>query len=291
MLMLTFLEHARSPRPSNLLNAFLLLSILFDVVQTRTLWLSAHSYDEHVFTRLFTASTAWKAVLILLESHHKESWLQWERKNHSPEESSSLYGLGTFAWLSSLFVSGYQKVLTLADLFALDRGMSAGILQVPFSRNFERACLHGQKNGLVKVLASTLTIPLLLSVPPRIAMLALGFSQVFLLQALLIHLQQPTDVSTANKGYGLMGATILVFTGLPVATAFYWYFQERALLMIRSCLAAALYRKTLNNYSGGDSAALTLMSNDIEKVKMGFMYIHEFWATPGQCSVRKLAYF
>jgi ATP-binding cassette subfamily C (CFTR/MRP) protein 1 len=103
---LTFLEHSRSPRPSVLLNAFLFLTVLFDITQNRSLWLSAHSHDGIAFVRIFLVATGWKAVLILLESQHKQRWLHWDRKSHSPEETSRLYGLGAFFWLNSLFVSG-----------------------------------------------------------------------------------------------------------------------------------------------------------------------------------------
>ncbi|KAK5991347.1 ABC transporter FGM5 [Cladobotryum mycophilum] len=284
---LTFLEHTRSPRPSLLLNAFLFLTLLFDIAQTRSLWLSAQTYNERVFARVFTVATAWKAPLILLESQHKNRWLPWNQKDHSPEETTGLYGLGTFFWLNTLFISGYKKVLDISDLFSLDKNMSAESVQKTFSQKIQHGNFHGKKNGLAKTLASSLAVPFLLPMAPRIALMGLAFCQPFLLDALMNHLKKSETESPANNGYGLIGATILVYTGIPTATAFYWYFQERALFMARACLSSAVYRKTIQAKISvaDDSAAVTLMSADVERIRMGFMQVHEFWANPIQVAL------
>ncbi|KZL80509.1 abc transporter [Colletotrichum incanum] len=88
-------------------------------------------------------------------------------------------------------------------------------------------------------------------------------------------------------GYGLIGATAIIYTGIPIANALYWYFQERLLCMIRAHLAAAVYRKTIQaKVSTTDNlAAVTLMSADIERVRMGLMEFHEFWANPIQAGL------
>ncbi|KAJ4414299.1 hypothetical protein N0V82_008028 [Gnomoniopsis sp. IMI 355080] len=196
---------------------FLIVTILLDVTQTRTMWLAAHTYEDFTFVRILTASTSWKAVLVLLESHQKQRWLRWDRKIHSPEETSGIYGIGTFSWLTTLFISGYKSLLTISDLFVLDRRMSAELLQTAFSDALQQEPMN-----------------------------------------------QP---SAKNKGYGLIGATNLIYTGIPLANAFYW----------KSLQAPAS--------ATNDSASLTLMSSDIEAFKMGLMFLHEFWATPIQVAV------
>ncbi|KAF6816591.1 ABC transporter [Colletotrichum plurivorum] len=285
---ISYWEHSRSPRPSVLLNAFLFLSTLFDATQARSLWLSVSAQHEAAVARVFVASTAWKAALILLECWHKTSWLGWDQKSHSPEETTGLYGLASFFWLNPLFKTGYKKVLAVPDLFALDRNMSADAMQQSFAPTVEPTRLEGRKHALGRELASHLAVPLLLPVAPRITLVGLVFCQPFLIEALLNHLADPENKkATANRGYGLIGATVLVYTAIPFATALYWYFQERFLCMMRACLATALYRKTVRSPASAsdDSAALTLMSADVERIRMGFVQFHEFWANPVQVAL------
>lgn len=231
---------------------------------------------------MFTSAVALKAVLIVLESQHKSKWMAyWAVKDHSPEESSGLFGLGAFAWLNRLFLTGYGKILTLDDLFPLDQNMASKALQAKLSDHVEAASRRpGQKHGLAKALAKTVAVPLLFPVGPRIAMTAFQFCQPFLINTLLNYLQQPSERSSLDVGYGLIGATVLIYTGIAASGAFYWYFQERAVYMARGALAGAVYRKTVEAKvsAADDSAALTLMSADIERIIKGCLNLHEFWA-------------
>ncbi|KAJ5903786.1 hypothetical protein N7504_006169, partial [Penicillium tannophilum] len=284
---LSFLEHSRSPRPSILLSIFLSLTVLCDIVQVRSLWLLVHNTDGLIYVKLFTVAVVWKAVLVCLESVHCQSWLGWDWKIHSPEEVNGLYGLGTFLWLTPLFMSGYKKVLNLSDLFPLDISVSVEALKTSFAHNINHTGFQGDKNGLTKALARTLAVPILLPVVPRIAMLGFTVCQPFLIQAILDYLEEPSNSLTVNKGYGLIGATVLVYTGIPFSTALYWYLHERALFKTRACLASAIYRQTVQAHASSvdDAAAVTLMSTDVERIRMGLMQLHEFWANPIQVAI------
>lgn len=284
---LSILEHSRSPRPSILLSAFLSLTVLFDIVQVRSMWLLYHARHELAFVRLFTATIAVKAILVLLESLHRRSWLRWDWKTHSPEETSGLYGLGTFLWLGPLFKMGYGKVLDVSDLFPIDNSISVQNLQASITQCVESNALQGDKNGLAKELSRSLIVPLLLPVAPRVALLGLRLCQPFLIDAVLTFLEQPHSELTTNKGYGLIGATVLVYIGIPITTALYWYLQERCLFMTRAYLVSAIYRQTTQApvSAEDDSAAITLMSSDVERVRMGFLQLHEFWANPVQAAI------
>ncbi|KAK3377548.1 P-loop containing nucleoside triphosphate hydrolase protein [Podospora didyma] len=282
MLALSFLEHSRSPRPSILLNAYLFLTILLDCAQARTLWLVSNTADEITFSRLFTAGLALKSIIVLLESAHKSRWVvHWDVKKHSPEEFSGLFGLGAFFWLNKLFLVGYRKILTMDDLFPLDSNMASATLHARLADRLEVSKLGGKKYGLAKALAKGLAVSLLIPVGPRIALTAFNFCQPFLIETLLDYLQRPAEDSTKNLGYGLIGATLLIYTGIAVSGAFYWYFQERALYMSRGVLASAVYKKTTEAKlsAADDSASLTLMSADVERVIVGFKGMHDFWAS------------
>lgn len=262
-----------------MLNAYLFVTTLLDIAQTRTLWLASASVDEITFSRLFTASVVFKALLIILESQHKTRWLRWDTKEHSPEETSGLYSLGAFAWLNRLFIRGYTRILTLGDLYPLDQAMTSNILQTKLSEFINEGPKH-RKHGLTRVTIKALAVPLLLPVGPRIALGAFQFCQPFLLNSLLKYLQTPPEEASRNHGYGLIGATALIYTGIATSGAIYWYLQERALYMMRGVLATAVYRKTIQAKlsAADDSAALTLMSADVERITRGLLNIHELWA-------------
>ncbi|PSR78566.1 hypothetical protein BD289DRAFT_118215 [Coniella lustricola] len=282
MLVMSWLEHSRSLRPSMLLTGYLTVTILCDAAQVRTLWLisSAGTYQEIIIVRLSTAALAVKAVLTILESWQKTSSANRDDKTHSPEETAGLLGLGAFFWLNRLFLVGYKQVLTLEDLFPLDYNMTATRTGERLDRFLQDKKFHGQKHGLMKALAKSLVLAISLPVAPRMALLGFTFCQPFLINSILSYLEQSSASRDQNVGYGLVGATVIVFFGMAITNAFYWYFHERSLWMARSALASVIYQKTIEmkTNTGNDSAAVTLMSTDVEKIRSGAIILHEFWA-------------
>ncbi|KAH8891259.1 ATPase-like protein [Thozetella sp. PMI_491] len=284
---LSSLEHSRSPRPSVLLCSYLLLTLLFDIVQTRTLWLSSFESRGLNSARMYTSATAIKAILLVLEAQNKTKWLTpstVSKEDLGPEGMSSIFGLSSYTWLNKLFFMGYKKILAVDDLITLDQHISSEVLQERLLRHWNTPgnAFVRRRFRLAATLARTLLVPLLLPVAPRIALTAFKFCQPFLIAAVLQYLNQPEDKlgipPGKNVGYGLISAAILVYTGIAVSTAFYWYFHERALCMARGALVGAVYHKTTTAYHSSDSAALTLMSTDIERIRQGFLNIHELWA-------------
>lgn len=232
MITLSVIEHSRSPRPSVLLSVYLSFTLLLDISQARTLFLSASGRPETVYSSLFCATVAVKAVVLLLEAKQKVRWIQWDRKEHSPEETSSIFNLGVLYWLNDLFRLGYSKILTVEDLYPLDRAFDAELLHEKFSRNLHYDKLKGDKYGLVKVLVRTMKRQLLLPIPARLAMLGFQFCQPFFIESLLKYLAQPEP--DPNAGYGFIGAAFFIYTGIAISTAFYWYVDSnvaRHLLM------------------------------------------------------------
>ncbi|KAK0720124.1 hypothetical protein B0H67DRAFT_575110 [Lasiosphaeris hirsuta] len=117
--------------------------------------------------------------------------------------------------------------------------------------------------------------------------MAFNFCQPFLINTLLGYLAKSPEISSPNNGYGLMGTTILVYAGIAASNALYWYFQERAMYMVRGVLASAVYRKTteIKISTADNSAALTLMSVDVERVIRGFLRAQAVWANAIQVSL------
>lgn len=285
LIFLSFLEHAKSPRPSILISIYLTLTLLLDVAQTRSLWLASRNQIEATFSRLYTSTLVVKAISLLLESQNKTRWMTWDAKEHSPEETSGLFRLGAFIWLNRLFLSGYAKVLKVGDLYPLDPAMSTEALEKRLSRHWQNPTSASRsKYGLAQALMKALVSAILLPVIPRAAMAVFQFCQSFLISALLSYLEEPSP--SKNVGYGLIGATILIYFGIAVTFALYWYYQERAMYMARGALVGAIYRKTTEiGLPAADNSALTLMSGDIERIIAGFLNIHELWANTAQVAI------
>lgn len=221
MITLSIVDHSKSPRPSVLLNSYLFLTLLLDAAQARTLFLSSEQKPEVTYSAIFSAAIALKAGILLLEAQRKSRWVSWDEKEHSPEETSGIFSLGIFSWLNKMFLEGYRKILTIKDLYPLDSTLNGKDLHDEFSKNADYSKFKGDKFGLAKVLMRTLKVPLLLPVPPRLALLGFTFCQPFFIEKLLDHLSQPRV--DANAGYGFIGASILIYAGIAISMALYSY--------------------------------------------------------------------
>ena len=232
MITLSVVDHSRSPRPSVLLNSYLFLTLILDAAQTRTLFLSSGDKPELTYSSIFSAAIALKVGILLLEAQRKSRWVSWDEKEHSPEETSGIFSIGVFFWLNRIFLEGYSKVLTMKDLYPLDSSLDGKLLHEEFSRYMDYSKLKDDKFGLVKVLIRTLKVPLLLPIPPRLALLGFTFCQPFFIAKLLDQLSKP-EVD-ANVGYGLIGASILIYSGIAISTAICWYREPTKELPARS---------------------------------------------------------
>ncbi|KAI0129680.1 hypothetical protein BJ170DRAFT_593227 [Xylariales sp. AK1849] len=197
MTTLSFFDHARSPRPSVHLSGYLLLTLLFDVAETRTFWLASGTRAERTYTSVFTTTMALKAVISLLESKHKTRWI--------------------------------------SDLYPLDHAMSGQLLHTRFEKHLDYAELRRDKFELVKALCRTLTVPLILPVFPRLILLGLMFCQPFFINSLLSYISQDESVVSHNAGYGFIGASIFIYTGIAISTVLYQYTHDRMLYKAREC--------------------------------------------------------
>ncbi|KAF2421108.1 ABC transporter [Tothia fuscella] len=272
-------EHSRASRPSILLNSYLFLTLLSDTVQMRTLWLAARTLEENRFSALFTTTIGLKIILLLLESVRKTKWVKWDETKHSPEETSGVFSLVAFTWLNQIFVVGFKKILTLDDLFSLDASVSTIDLQRRLARHWKPSKHAHQKLGLARAITKALAVPLFLPIGPRLTLTAFRFGQPFLIHALLDYLDRNRTPKPRQVGHGLIIAAIFIYIGIALSSALYWYLHERALCMSRAMLVGVVYTKTVTlSASANDSAALVLMSTDIERTRVGFLNLHEFWA-------------
>lgn len=154
MLALSDLEHRRSPRPSILLSSYRLITLLFDIVQLRTLWLDSTTSNELTTTRvLATTAVSLKAIILALESHHKTRRALSDPSLRSPEELTGPVGLGTYLWLNRLFLMGYRRILSTQDPFPLDSRMKSAPLEHHLASKLikKRTTWTRQTYGLARV--------------------------------------------------------------------------------------------------------------------------------------------
>ncbi|KAG2012494.1 hypothetical protein GB937_007089 [Aspergillus fischeri] len=281
MLTVSVVDHSRSPRPSMLLNSYLFLTLLFDIARARTLFLSSDSDhgSEIVYSSIFCASVGLKTTILFLEACQKARWVTWDATKHSPEETSGIFSLGAFFWLNKLFLAGYRHTFTIESLYPLDSTFDAQALHEEFAKKMDYTKLKGDKFGLLKVLVRTLWVQLLLPIPLRAALIAFYICQPLFIESLVTYLSHSEP--DPNVGYGLIGAAILIYSGIGISYALYWYCHHRLRTMVRSILVTETFKAAtrVRLGSGDDSAALTLMSTDMERIRMGLRFVHETWAS------------
>ncbi|OJJ95246.1 hypothetical protein ASPACDRAFT_82088 [Aspergillus aculeatus ATCC 16872] len=279
MLTVSVVDHSRSPRPSMLLNSYLLLTLLLDIARARTLYLSSDRGSELTYSSLFCASVGLKTAILILEAFQKARWVSWDATKHSPEETSGIFSLGVFFWLNKLFWAGYTHTFTIESLYPLDSTFDAQALHEKFATKMDYAKLKGDKFGLLKVLLRTLWVQLLLPIPPRAALIVFYICQPLFIGSLITYLSHSEP--DPNVGYGLIGAAVLVYSGIAVSYALYWYCHHRLRTMVRSILVTEMFHAATRARLGSsdDNAALTLMSTDMERIRMGLRSVHETWAS------------
>ncbi|OAL69956.1 multidrug resistance protein [Trichophyton violaceum] len=276
---LSYWQHRRSPRPSTPVSLFLGLSLLLDAVRARTLW----AVQPRVFCAVFIAgivSDLAKFVLELLGRRDDGS----DGPGRLPAETvANVYNRSVFWWLNPLLLQGFREILQAEELSAIDQRLRGG--EDSFLGQWEAAKVKSPA-ALVRLLAAHHLWAALAAVIPRLCLTGLTFTQPFLLARIVRYVTEEAadddDGLASRYGYGLIAAALLIYIGLAVATTNTQHKTYRLITMLRSSLVPLIYTQTLHLDTSAvrDSAALTLMSVDIERISSGLRYFHEIWASP-----------
>lgn len=108
------MEHTRSIRPSTLLEVYLMLSLLLNITQARTLFLR---HNGTAIAATFVASIAATLVLWLVEARNKTQDLKEQYRKYPPEATHGVWNRTFFFWLNPLFVKGFRNLLSMNDLW------------------------------------------------------------------------------------------------------------------------------------------------------------------------------
>jgi ATP-binding cassette subfamily C (CFTR/MRP) protein 1 len=162
---------------------------------------------------------------MLLEGSEKRQYFVLEYQTIGPEESSGMFGQSILWWLHSIIMLGGRKILKPTDMYPISRDMAAEELGTTFwkfwtssSPNSARSSVEiaMEHRNLSKVLYSLFRGPVLVSVLPRLSLIAFSFCQAFLLKRLLGFLTSTTERQDARIGIGLVGAYAITYLGIAV---------------------------------------------------------------------------
>ncbi|KAN0096080.1 putative ATP-binding cassette transporter [Hyaloscypha variabilis] len=278
--LLSHFEHVRSIRPSTIINIYLFVTILFDIAQTRTLWIQDAPKS---IASIFTVTIAVKFLVAIMEAAEKKKILLARYSGTSPEATSGIYSRAFFWWLHPLMSTGFKRVIREEDLFTIEEDMSSSVL----GKRAQKLWSKANKTGSNALFWSTLNSTgrqFALCIFPRFCLIAFRYAQPFLLSRTSDFVKSK---DAKNIGWGLTGAFGIVFLGTAVVNVLYSHMTFRFSTAIRGTLVSMIYEKTvdLSITALDESAAITLMSNDTEAICGSFSNLHELWAVPVEIGI------
>lgn len=241
-----------------------------------------------------------KLLILISEATEKRNLLFANYADPSPEATSGIYSRRLFWWLNPLFRLGFRNVVNDDDLFAADRDLLSKSLEVRFNKHWTKRrflrpiCIscrtliscsgekYPKKHTLVWVMFRTMLSPLAASVLPRLALTFFRFMQPLLINNITKLVNEPDSDSASNRGWGLTAAVGLVYIGLAVMDGAYQHKANRMTTMVRGSLVNVIYSQTLDLSitTLDESAAVTLMSSDVERICEAIKSIHNMWSSP-----------
>jgi len=255
---LSHAEHLRSVRPSAIINAYLLLTVPFDIARIRTLWLNGHTNNV---AAAFSSGFAVKLMILVAEAVEKRPILLDRYRHSSPEFTSGLYSRSFFWWLNKLMTTGFRRVLTNEDLYPIDFDMSSEYLADVATKDWESSN-QAKQRAIVWSVMWSVRWTFLSAVFPRLCLIGFRYTRPFLLARTVEFAASPDQPKAV--GWGLTAAFGLVFLGEAVSSGYYYHMKYRFITKLRGVLVALIYAKTvdLSITALDESIAVTLMASD-----------------------------
>lgn len=256
--MLSHSEHMHSVRPSMIINVYLLLTLPFDVMRARTLWLGGGTKS---IAAVFTSTLGIKLMALIAEAIEKRGILLDRYRNSSPEVTSGIYSRSFFWWLNKLMTIGYHRVIEDQDLYPIDGEMSSAFLRDHGQQVWNGAIQNRPRALFWSTLKSART-SFAYCIFPRICLIGFRYAQPFLLSRTVEFANNPAEPDAI--GWGLTAAFGLVFLGMAVSNGSYQHMTYRFVTTVRGTLVGMIYTKTvdLSITALNESVAVTLMASD-----------------------------
>ncbi|KAG1269716.1 hypothetical protein G6F68_000016 [Rhizopus microsporus] len=293
----------RERLPKNLTNNWLYFSTLLLILLTTTSTFIASILDKgiqwiddvQIITQgitvimtfiLFGIYAALSVIIFVLENVPKPVGQYILLEEHdSPEEKSNIFSRLTFSWMTPLMRLGYQKPLTMDDLWNLNTEDQSAIIGARFEKDWEKE-MKKPNPSLLRVLVRTLGGPFALAAFFKLLQDILQFTQPMLLKQLM---RWVTSYNTADPEPSYVGIFIAVgmFLTAVCQTMFLHQYFQRCFatgMRLRAALVTAIYRKTLvlSNSSRQKSTIVNHMSVDAQRLMDLCTYFHIVWSGPLQ---------
>ncbi|KAH0354202.1 P-loop containing nucleoside triphosphate hydrolase protein, partial [Aureobasidium melanogenum] len=266
-------EHMRSIRPSALLQLYLMVALVVQAVHLRSIWLR----DEDTIMRgLGIGQIVACAIFLAVESVSKESILL-HRQKRSPQDTNDMFSQRLFWWLNNMFKRGYTSVLAPNDLDKMDEDLSSTDPQRRFRLEWRKHTTKNPKVNMLRIIFSAIGYDMMFPVIPRLLLLAIQFSQPYLILRFVDYIDNPDEGGT-EEGILLVIATAIVYVAIATFQSWYWQAVVRFQTKLRGCLISQIHDKALRSRVDTDSNPLMLMNVDVEKTLVGIRPMHEFWA-------------
>lgn len=226
---------------------------------------------------LFTACMVLKLVLVVLEETPKEPLLPTDEKAAILEERVGIINRSLFFWLNPFLKLGSNKKLTIEDIGPIHHKMGSGILL----SQLDAAWSADGKYNLLATTFWTFRWQFFSGIVPRLLSSAFSLSQPFIINTIISHIAKPVSLRDSNVENALIGATLLIYVGMAITSAWYQHTVYQLMTMYRGAIIGLIYKKTLDLAPSTikDAAPTTLMSTDVEGIAMGIAQIHDVWAS------------
>ena len=276
--LLSAYEHTRTVAPSSIIGLYLLISLPFDIARLRTLFLLETPTTRSVAT-ISTLSTLVKVGVIIIEAANKRKILLARYQWLPPEATSGIYSRSVFWWLNGLLHTGFLHILQVEDLHAVDETLRSTNVSLSLHSAWSRT-KKSREYALLAATWSALKWSLVVSGMPRLLLIGLRYAQPFLIQRTINYVADREN-QASNIGWGLVGAYALVYVGQALLTAAYNHLLNRCIVQIRGGLVSLIYSKTidLSITALDESAALTLMSTDVQTIADSLIWLHDSWGS------------
>ena len=115
---------------------------------------------------------------------------------------------------------------------------------------------------------------------PRLCLIFFKYAQPFLISRVISFVSDPVTSGSHEAGYVLIAAAAFVYIGAAIGDAQYQHRLYRTNTMLRGALVGLIYDRTLLIQDGvyDESAAITLMSTDVDGINGTIERLFEVWA-------------
>ncbi|KAJ4396574.1 hypothetical protein N0V93_000795 [Gnomoniopsis smithogilvyi] len=273
---LVWAEHRYSPSPSMTLSIYLSVTILLDLSIVRSLFLRS---DLVALGGITAGTLALKLFILALEEVPKKNSTG---SKVSEEVSSGLWSRSVFWWLLTTFRKGFNSFLGIDDLSTLagDSQLHSPSLISRLGHKWQLADKSARYCLACAAFRAFQSI-FWAGVIPRLCFTGFSFAQPFLINTIVNSLGASTHQDSHQVAGGLVGATALIYVGIALSKCHYTHCANRLIVAVRGGLVALIFDKAiaLDASTAKDSAAVTLMSTDIDGIASALQKIHDIWAS------------